>query len=108
MITAGIREQGTRRLGAQAWRQADVYSPGEPVENANIERFNGRLREACLNQYASVSLDDARRRIEASRMDYNSMRPQSALGQLAPDPFRQLHQPNTDEPRTYEWCTRRG
>ncbi|WP_321808944.1 integrase core domain-containing protein, partial [Burkholderia sp. BCC1993] len=43
------------------------------------------------------SLDDARRRIEAWRMDYNSVRPHSALGQLAPDQFRQLHQPKIGE-----------
>ncbi|TDV00708.1 hypothetical protein C7408_121104, partial [Paraburkholderia caballeronis] len=27
--------------------------------------------------------------------DYNSVRPHSALGQLAPDQFRQLHQSTT-------------
>ncbi|WP_081723688.1 integrase core domain-containing protein [Burkholderia dolosa] len=37
-------------------------------------------------------------RIEARRTDYNSVRPHSALGQLAPDQFRQLHQPKTGEP----------
>ncbi|MEK6356076.1 MAG: integrase core domain-containing protein [Burkholderia cenocepacia] len=72
--------------------------PGKPVENANIESFNGRLREECLNQHAFVSLDDARTRIEAWRTDYNSVRPHSALGQLAPDQFRQLHQPKNGEP----------
>ncbi|TDV24812.1 integrase-like protein, partial [Paraburkholderia caballeronis] len=69
--------------------------PGKPVENAHIESFNGRLREECLNQHAFVSMDDARKRIEAWRTDYNSVRPHSALGQLAPDQFRQLHQSTT-------------
>ncbi|WP_374692759.1 transposase [Burkholderia sp. SCN-KJ] len=63
------------------------------MENAHIESFNGRLREECLDQHAFVSLDDARRRIEAWRLDYNSVRPHSALGHLAPDQFRQLRQP---------------
>lgn len=67
--------------------------PGKPVENAHIESFNGRLREECLNQHAFRSLHDARKRIEAWRNDYNAVRPHSALGQLAPDQFRQLHQP---------------
>ncbi len=53
--------------------------PGKPVENAYIERFNGRLREENLNQYAFVSLDDARERIETWRTDYNAVRPHSAL-----------------------------
>ena len=71
--------------------------PGKPVESAHMESFNGRLREQCLNQHAFVSLDDARKRIEAWCADYNSVRPHSALGQLAPDQFRQLHQPKTSE-----------
>jgi len=37
-------------------------------------------------------------RIEAWRTDYNSVPPHSALGQLALDQFRQLHQPKTGEP----------
>jgi putative transposase len=72
--------------------------PGKPVENAHIESFNGRLREECLNQHAFVSLDDARKRIEAWRTDYNSVRPHSALVQLAPDRFRQLNQPEIGQP----------
>ncbi|MDY7576719.1 IS3 family transposase [Herbaspirillum sp. RTI4] len=65
--------------------------PGKPVENAYIESFNGRLREECLNQHAFRSLQEARERIEIWRIDYNSVRPHSALGQMAPDQFRQLH-----------------
>jgi putative transposase len=72
--------------------------PGRPVENAHIESFNGRLREEWLNQHAFISLDNARERIEAWRVDYNSVRPHSALGQLAPDQFRLLHQPKTSPP----------
>jgi putative transposase len=86
-----------------AWAHAhgvklQFIRPGKPVENAHIESFNGRLREERLSQHAFVSLDDARMRIEAWRTDYNSVRPHSALGQLAPEQFRQLHQPKTDEP----------
>ena len=65
--------------------------PGKPIENAYIESFNGRLREECLNQHAFRSLQEARERIEIWRTDYNSVRPHSALGQMAPDQFRVLH-----------------
>ncbi len=65
--------------------------PGKPIENAYIESFNGRLREECLNQHAFRSLQEARERIEIWRTDYNSVRPHSALGQMAPDQFRELH-----------------
>ncbi|WP_153491368.1 integrase core domain-containing protein [Burkholderia cepacia] len=54
-------------------------------------------RPLALNQHAFVNLDDARKRIEAWRTDYNSLRPHSALGNVAPDQFRQLHQPGTGE-----------
>ncbi|WP_412524079.1 integrase core domain-containing protein [Burkholderia sp. S-53] len=56
---------------------------------------------------SSVSTD-ARRRIDAWRPDYNSVRQHSAVGKLAPDPFLQLHLLKTSEPLTDEWCTRRG
>ncbi|KVF78118.1 transposase [Burkholderia sp. FL-7-2-10-S1-D7] len=72
--------------------------PGKPAENAHIESFNGRLREECSNQHAFLSLYNAPGRIEAWRTDYNSVRPHSALGKLALDQFRQLHQPKTGEP----------
>lgn len=53
--------------------------PGKPVQNAVIESFNGWLRDECLNQHWFVSLADARRIIEAWRLDYNRCRPHSAL-----------------------------
>jgi putative transposase len=35
--------------------------PGKPVQNCFIERFNGRLRDECLNESWFVSLPDAQR-----------------------------------------------
>ena len=58
--------------------------PGQPVQNAVIESFNGRLRDECLNQHWFVSLADARQIIEAWRLDYNDARPHSALGYRTP------------------------
>ena len=37
------------------------------MQNAFIESFNGKFRDECLNQNWFVSLDDARRMIEAWR-----------------------------------------
>jgi len=65
--------------------------PGKPIQNAFIESFNGRLRDECLNQYVFVSLDDARRKIEAWRQDYNQVRPHSALRNLTPEEFARLN-----------------
>lgn len=58
--------------------------PGKPVQNAFIESFNGTFREECLSQHWFTSLADARRTIEAWRIEYNTIRPHSSLGYLTP------------------------
>jgi putative transposase len=45
--------------------------PGKPMQNGSIESFNGRFREECLDQSWFTSLPEARRIIEAWRLDYN-------------------------------------
>src|SRR5262249_48198027 len=62
----------------------DFSRPGKPTDNGFIESFNGRLREECLNQYYFTSLEDAREKLEAWRVESNERRPHSALGYLAP------------------------
>lgn len=61
--------------------------PGKPTENASIESFNGKFRDECLNEHWFVGLDHAREVIEAWRVDYNEVRPHSALGNLTPAEF---------------------
>jgi putative transposase len=46
-------------------------APGKPIQNAFVESFNGRLRDECLNEHAFSPLAEARRIIEAWRIDYN-------------------------------------
>src|SRR6516165_6563625 len=58
--------------------------PGKPTDNAFIESFNGKFRAECLNAHWFMSLDDARRKCEAWRRDYNEERPHSAIGNKAP------------------------
>ena len=65
----------------------EFIQPGKPVQNAYVESFNGRLRDECLNANWFTSLSDARRKIEAWRVDYNQERPHSSLGYLAPKEF---------------------
>ena len=57
------------------------------LENALIESFNGRFRDECLNAQVFVSLHDARRKVEAWRIDYNQHCPRSSLGHLTPNEF---------------------
>lgn len=63
----------------------DYIDPGKPVQNAVMESFNGRFRDECLNSHWFTSLDDARRTIEAWRIDYNQERPHSSLGYRTPE-----------------------
>jgi putative transposase len=58
--------------------------PGKPVENCFVESFNGKFRDECLNLHWFLSLADARRRIEAWRLDFNHVRPHSTLGDEPP------------------------
>lgn len=64
---------------------------GKPVENSYIESFNGRLRDECLNEHWYINLAHARSVIERWRIEYNTERPHSALGYLAPKQFRRAH-----------------
>lgn len=61
--------------------------PGRPVQNAFIESFNGRFREECLDQHWFLDLADARRTIDAWRVDYNTRRPHGSLRGATPEEF---------------------
>lgn len=62
-------------------------APGKPQQNGFMESFNGKLRDECLNEHVFSSLAQARRIIEAWRLDYNTVRPHSSLGYLTPKEF---------------------
>jgi len=62
----------------------DFSRPGKPTDNAFIESFNGKLRAECLNAHWFLNLDDAVRKCEAWRRDYNEVRPHSAIGNKTP------------------------
>jgi len=63
------------------------------VENAYIKSFNGKLREECLNKHWFLSLWQAKSLIEAWRVEYNTERPHSSPGYLAPQQFAKSYQP---------------
>ena len=70
----------------------NFIEPGKPNQNAFIESFNGRFRDECLNEHWFANLGEARRIIEAWRIDYNQDRPHSALGYLTPNEFASSRQ----------------
>ena len=84
-------DQGTeftsRELDLWAYQRGvtlDFSRPGKPTDNAFIESFNGKFRAECLNAHWFMSLDDAQRKCETWRRDYNEQRPHSAIGNMTP------------------------
>lgn len=61
--------------------------PGKPVENAYVESFNGRFRDECLNEHWFLTMAHAREVIERWRIEYNTERPHSSLGDVPPEEF---------------------
>ena len=80
-------------LAVQAWltqRQITTLyiDPGCPWQNGKDERFNGTVRDECLNMQLFVSVREARVRLEAFRRHYNEERPHSRLGYQTPSEFK--------------------
>jgi len=80
----------SKALDAWAYRRGVALAfsrPGKPTDNAVIEAFNSRFRDECLNVHWFATVEDARRIIEAWRIDYNTVRPHGALRQRTPAEF---------------------
>jgi len=67
--------------------ELDFSRLGKPIDNAFIESFNGSFRDECLNINWFLSMEDAQDKIESWRLDYNSFRPHSSLGNMTPREF---------------------
>lgn len=77
----------SRALDAWAYQNKvnlAFIAPGKPSQNGFSESFNGKFRDECLNQHWFMSLNDARKKIEDWRTDYNYIRPHSSLGNRSP------------------------
>lgn len=65
----------------------DCVDPGKFVQNGLCESFNGSFRDECLNVSWFLSLEHARKEIEAWRCDYNDARPHSGIGDKTPTEY---------------------
>jgi putative transposase len=63
--------------------------PGSPWQNGIDERFNGTLRDECLNMETFHGRDHARAVIKLFGRFYNQERPHSSLGDATPSEFNQ-------------------
>lgn len=73
---------------AQAGVQTLYIDPGKPWQNGKEERFNGTVRDECLNMHLFHSVAEACVRLAAFRHQYNTERPHSRLGYLTPLAFK--------------------
>jgi putative transposase len=75
------------RALAGAGVEARHIEPGSPWQNGRNERFNGSLRDECLNLETFHNRDHARALIKLYGRHYNERRPHSGLGYLTPQEF---------------------
>jgi putative transposase len=68
-------------------------APGKPQQNAFIESFNGRLRDELLNETLFASLAHVRVTLARWKLDYNTIRPHSSIGNLVPVAYAKLSAP---------------
>ena len=97
MLDAWAYEHGVR---------LSFIRPGKPVENAYIESFNGRFRDECLNEHWFLTMAHAKRVIEIWRIEYNTERPHSLLGDLTPEEFAAIAHPELLPPSARETALR--
>jgi putative transposase len=76
-----------RRALAGGGVEARHIEPGSPWQNGRNERFNGTLRDECLNLETFHNRDHARALIKLFGRRYNERRPHSSLGYLTPTEF---------------------
>ena len=75
------------RALATAGVTARHIEPGSPWQNGVDERFNGSLRDECLNMETFHSREQARAVIKLYGWHYNTARPHSSLGYQTPAEF---------------------
>ena len=83
-----------------AWAEsAGVFiqyiQPGEPNQNAYIERFNRTYREEVLNLYLFRNLAEVRETTYWWMIDYNERRPHDSLEHMTPSEFMQRYTGNS-------------
>ncbi len=67
--------------------KAIYIEPGAPWENGHIESFHDKFRDELLNREVFGSLLEAKIVIESWRVEYNTERPHSSLGNKTPEEF---------------------
>lgn len=89
-----VSDHGTKRTSNAfmkwcAEHRVELYyiAPGKPMQNGFVESFHGRTREEFLKETLFRNLAHAGDLIAAWVADYNTERPNSALGYQTPEGF---------------------
>jgi putative transposase len=82
-LTANARRDWCRFTGTGT----SYIEPGSPWQNPYVESFGSRLRDELLAVEVFSSLLEARVLVEDWRIEYNTLRPHSALGYLSPTDY---------------------
>jgi hypothetical protein len=77
----GARQSGSTPTGAS------YIDPGSPWQNPFVESFNSKLRDELLSVELFETLLEAQVLAEDYRIEYNTWRPHSSIGQLTPAAF---------------------
>jgi len=88
-----VLDQWSYRTGVRL----SFIRPGKPNENAYIESFNGKFRDECLNEHWFISIAHARSVIEAWRIEYNTERTHSSLGNRTPEEYANDRRRNAEK-----------
>lgn len=72
---------------AESGVQCRHIDPGSPWQNGLCERFNGTVRDECLNLESFYGVEHARALCRIYLRHYNQERPHSALGYQTPQEF---------------------
>jgi len=75
VVTRWAEQQGIR---------LEYIQPGQPQQNAYIERFNRTVRYAWLSQYLFETIDEVKEMATRWLWSYNNERPNMALGGITP------------------------
>jgi putative transposase len=86
-----------RRRALEDWAhrrgvKLDFTRPGKPTDNGHMDSLNGRSCDECLNLIQFLSIDHARAKVEAWRIDNHAHRPHGSLSNLTPSGFARKRQ----------------
>ena len=84
---AELTSHAMLRWGAERGIDLHFIDPGKPIQNAQVESYNGRARDEFLNLHTFLTLDQARAAAAAWLIDYNEIRPHSSLDNRTPKEF---------------------